>query len=230
VQALVQDAEAVLKPAKLPELVLLKRTFTVRGSDGFAESFGPRLIERIRREAPGVTLRLIRKLDRDSKGLRDGSVDLETGVIGKSTSPELRALPLFRDHFVGVVRHGHALSKGDVTLSRYSEQMHVTVGGGGGPGHVDEALRGSGAVRQVTVEVDGYSAACALVRSSDLVATLPEEHTRGLRKGLTSFVLPFRPPAIMISLLWHPRLDADPAHAWLRKCVKELCSTAVSPV
>jgi DNA-binding transcriptional LysR family regulator len=228
VRALVQDAEAVLKPAKLPELARLKRTFTLRASDGFAESFGPGLIKRMRREAPGVTLRLTRKLDRDSTGLRDGSVDLETGVIGRTLSPELRTLPLFRDHFVGVVRHGHALLDGDVTLPRYSEQMHVIVGGRGGPGHVEEALRVSGAARLVTVEVDGYSAACALVRSSDLVATLPEEHTRGLRKGLVSFGAPFSVPSIMISLLWHPRLDGDPAHAWLRQCIKEICSTASS--
>jgi DNA-binding transcriptional LysR family regulator len=229
VRALVQDAEAVLKPVKLPELATLKRGFTLRASDGFAESFGPGLIERVRREAPGVTLRLTRKLERDSTGLRDGSVDLETGVIGRATSPELRSLPLFRDHFIGVVRQGHALFNEDVTLPRYSEQMHVAVGGRGGHGHVEEALRGSGAVRHVTVEVDGYSAACALVRSSDLVATLPEEHTRGLREGLMSFVLPFRAPEIMISLLWHPRMDGDPAHAWLRQCIREICAKAFSP-
>lgn len=226
VRALVQDAEAVLKPAKLPELSRLKRTFTLRASDGFAESFGPGLIERVRREAPGVILRVTRKLDRDSTGLRDGSVDLETGVIGKATSPELRSLPLFRDHFVGVVRHGHALLNGDVTLPAYSEQMHIAVGGRGGAGHVEEALRAGGAVRRVSAEVDGYSAACALVRSSDLVATLPEEHTRGLREGLSTFVLPFRAPGIMISLLWHPRMDGDPAHGWLRQCIKDVCTTA----
>jgi hypothetical protein len=24
-------------------------------------------------------------------------------------------------------------------------------------------------------------------------------------------------------MLWHPRLDADPAHRWLRGCVRDAC-------
>ncbi|KIG16664.1 Transcriptional regulator, LysR family protein [Enhygromyxa salina] len=27
-----------------------------------------------------------------------------------------------------------------------------------------------------------------------------------------------------ISPIWHPRLDADPAHRWLRQCVREACA------
>jgi DNA-binding transcriptional LysR family regulator len=30
--------------------------------------------------------------------------------------------------------------------------------------------------------------------------------------------------APVISLLWHPRLDADPAHRWLRGCVRDICA------
>jgi len=31
-------------------------------------------------------------------------------------------------------------------------------------------------------------------------------------------------PEVPISLLWHPRLDADPAHRWLRGCVRDACA------
>jgi DNA-binding transcriptional LysR family regulator len=31
-------------------------------------------------------------------------------------------------------------------------------------------------------------------------------------------------PEITISLFWHPRLDADPAHRWLRDHVREVCA------
>jgi DNA-binding transcriptional LysR family regulator len=28
----------------------------------------------------------------------------------------------------------------------------------------------------------------------------------------------------MVSMLWHPRLDADPAHRWLRSRVRDVCA------
>src|SRR5262245_7000404 len=47
---LVQDAEAVLRPVEILDLKQLVRTFTLRTSDGFVESFGPVLIARLAKE------------------------------------------------------------------------------------------------------------------------------------------------------------------------------------
>ena len=90
VSQLVQDGEAVLRPAEKLDLKQLVRTFTLRTSEGFVENFGPDLIARVGEEAPGVRLRFMQKPDKDSTPLRDGTVDLETGVMGKTTAPELR--------------------------------------------------------------------------------------------------------------------------------------------
>ena len=84
---LVQDGEAVLRPAEKLDLKQLVRTFTLRTSEGFVENFGPALIARVGREAPGVRLRFVQKPDKDSAPLRDGSVDLETGVVGRHDRP-----------------------------------------------------------------------------------------------------------------------------------------------
>lgn len=59
----------------------------------------------------------------------------------------------------------------------------------------------------------------AVARGSDLVATVPERHTEALRAGLYTLPLPFKLPSIMVSMMWHPRMDADPVQAWLRDCV-----------
>src|SRR5438093_1931473 len=53
---LVQEAEAVLRPAEKLDLEKIVRTFTLRTSDGFVESFGPSLIARVGKEAPGLQL------------------------------------------------------------------------------------------------------------------------------------------------------------------------------
>jgi DNA-binding transcriptional LysR family regulator len=52
---------------------------------------------------------------------------------------------------------------------------------------------------------------------------VPERHTGNLRAGMYSFALPLAMPQFTISMLWHPRQDADPAHRWLRGCVREVC-------
>jgi DNA-binding transcriptional LysR family regulator len=219
---LVQDAEAVLRPVAAINLAELARTFTLRTSEGFVETFGPGLIERVRAEAPGVRLRFVQKLDKHSGPLREGAVDLETGVVGKTMGPEVRAQALFRDRFVGVVRAGHPLSRGRINASRYASGQHVEVAQHIAP--IDEALRGLGREREIVAIVGGFSTAVALARSSDLIASVPERHTGSLRAGMHSFTLPFATPEIAVSLLWHPRLDADPAHRWLRSCVREVCA------
>jgi DNA-binding transcriptional LysR family regulator len=221
---LVQDAQAVLRPAKEPNLRKLVRTFTLRSSDGFVENFAPALIARISDEAPGVQLRFVQKLNKDSGPLRDGSVDLETGVVGEATGPELRMQALFHDRFVGVVRKGHPLGKGNITPARYASGRHISVSRRGlDKGPIDEALATFGLERTIVTIVSGFSTALALARASDLIASVPES-TGKLRDGMHTFSLPFATPELTISMLWHPRLHADPAHCWLRGCVRDVCA------
>ncbi|MFY3854297.1 LysR family transcriptional regulator [Achromobacter xylosoxidans] len=225
VSRLVQEAQGVLRPAELLDPSRLSRHFTLRTSDGFVEYFGPALIALAQREAPGVRLRFVQKPDKDSAPLRDGSVDLETGVIGAASSPEIRTRALFRDRFIGVVRAGHPLARGKVTAARYAAGQHVLVSRRGlDKGPIDEGLRALGLAREIAVIVAGFSDALSLARGSDLIASVPERHTGNLRAGMHSFALPVEVPALTVSMLWHPRMDADPAHRWLRECVRQVCT------
>lgn len=222
---LVHQAEAVLRPVEALAVARLVRTFTIRVSDGFVENFGPGLIARVAAEAPGVRLRFVLKADKESTPLREGEIDLDTGVIGGTTGPEVRVQRLFRDRFVGVVRPKHPLHRGRMTPARYAAADHVMVSRRGlDRGPVDDALEELGYKRNVVTIVGGFAAALALARTSDLVATVPERQTGNLRDGLFTFPLPVSVREITISMLWHPRLDADPAHRWLRTCVREVCA------
>lgn len=226
---LVQEVEAILRPQEKIDLARLSQTFTVRSSDGFVENFGPALIARVSAEAPGVQLRFVQKTYRDNSPLRDGTVDLETGIVSEATAPEFRTQALFRDRFVGVVRKGHPLTKVKITTARYVKGEHVDTSQHVGPpgtntGPIDMALDALNHMRHIVVVVGGFSSALTLARTSNLIATVPERHTENLRAGMHSFSLPFPSPKITVAMLWHPRLDADPAHRWLRGCVRETCS------
>ena len=222
---LVQDGQAVLRPAETLDLKQLVRTFTLATREGFVENFGPALIARVGEEGPGVRLCFLQKISKESTLLRDGTVDMETGVVGHMTGPEMLARALFRDRYVGVVRMGHALSHSEITPSLYARARHIGVS----PrdlekGPIDEALKPLGLEREIVTIVGSFSAVLALARASDLIATVPERHTGNLRAGMYSFPLPIALPEITVSLLWHPRLDADPAHRWLRGCIRDACA------
>ena len=225
VSQLVRDAETVLRPAKTPDLRQLVRTFTLRTSEGFAENFGPDLIARVGEEAPGVLLRFVQKLDKDSDQLREGTIDLETGVVVTTMGPEVRAQALFRDRFVGVVRLGHPLCQGEMTPTRYATGRHIGISRRALEMRpIDEALSRIGLEREIAAIVGGFSTAVAMSRASDLIASVPERHTGNLRAGMHTFPLPFTTPEFTVSLLWHPRFHADPAHRWLRGLVVETCA------
>jgi DNA-binding transcriptional LysR family regulator len=223
VSQLVQDAKVVLRPAEQLNLTQLVRAFTIRSREGFVENFGPALIARVGEQAPGVRLCFTQKPNKESTSLRDGTVDLEVGVVGKATGPEVRSHALFTDRFIGVVRKGHPLSQGEITPSRFASGRHISVSRRGRvTGPIDDALKPLGLERAIATIVGSFSTALALARSSDLVANVPECQTGNLRDGMHSFPLPVPTPEITIALLWHPRLDADGAHRWLRGLILEI--------
>ncbi len=188
------------------------------------ENFGAALLARIAQEAPSVRLHFLHKLDKDSGPMRDGSVDLETGVVDKAIGPEVRTQALFRDRYIGVVRAGHPLTEGKVTLARFAAAEHVHISRRDNDKKpVDNALAALGLERKVTTTVGGFSAALALVRATDLVACVHERHTGNLYAGMHSFDIPLAIAPFTVSLLWHPRLDGDIAHRWLRGCVRDAC-------
>ncbi|WP_058544157.1 LysR family transcriptional regulator [Pseudomonas fluorescens] len=225
VSHLVQQAQAVLRPVMTPDLGRLSRTFTLRTREGFVENFAIDLITRIHEQAPGVRLRFVEKTDRDSTALREGSADLETAVVDKDTSPELRTQALFNDRLIGVVRAGHPLSQAGVSATGYAAGGHVGVSMRGlDHGLIDQALATLNLSREIVTTVPGFSSALGLARASDLIASVPERYTGSLRVGLHSFALPFAVPGFTIAMLWHPRMDADPVHRWLRGCLREVCA------
>ena len=228
VSRLVQDAQAVLRPAQALDMGQVVRTFTLRSSEEFVENLGPALLVRIAQQAPGVRLRFVDKSDKDSALLREGSIDLSIGVVDASASPELLTQALFRDRLIGVVRSGHPLSQGHVSAERFAQGRHVYVSRRGlDRGQVDDALQAQGLTREISTIVAGFATAIALARDTDLIASVPERYTAHQRDGLHSFALPIVVPSFTVAMLWHPRLDADVAHRWLRSCLREVCGQQV---
>lgn len=222
-QNAVFEARAVLRPS-VSELSLstLERTFTLRANEGFVEAFGAALIAAAATAAPSVRLCFAPKPEKHSRHLREGLVDLEIGVLGEM-GPEIRLQALFRDRFIAVVRKGHPLEQEtEITARQYAACGHVVASRRGlltGP--VDQALTELGLERKIAAVVPSFPAALAVAQASDLVALVPASFliNQPVGTALYSFELPVKTQEITVSQMWHPRLEVDPAHRWLRQLV-----------
>lgn len=234
VHSLVRDVQAVLRPQTAHmDLASLEMTFTIRVSEGFLEFLSGPVVAAVAQVAPRICLRFVPKPDKDARPLREGLIDLEIGVLGTS-APEIRTQLLFHDRLVGVARLGHPILESAMTPERYAACNHVTASREEDKVEpVDIALEKLGLKRTIRVVVPGYPDAMRIARQSDLVALVPYSCLgnsltidHDATSGLASFNLPVPSPEFTISAMWHPRMDADPAHRWLRDTVMTVCKTA----
>lgn len=223
VSAVVERARALFAGPGAADLRTVSRTLTVLGSDVIAAAYGPALFARAAAEAPGVRIRFLGESHVDAPVLREGTADLEVGVID-TVAPEVRIERLHDDRMLGVVRPGHPLLRGELTPERFAAADHITVSRKGRlHGPLDAALAEMGLERRVVGSVGTYPSSLFVLLRTDLVG-LVTSWARPLTDtlGLVTFDVPLDLPPLRLAIAWHPRHDADPAHAWLRGCVRDL--------
>lgn len=238
VHAMARDAREILQPHReVLDIPALERTFTLRTNAAFIERFSVPLVTAIAKAAPKVRLRFAPKPNKAIEPLREARLDLEIGVI-ETTAPELVTRLLFRDRFVGVARKGHPRMKNDaMTPETFASCAHVMASPSGDfSGPIQASLSALGIDSGVAVVVPGFSDALRIVRHTDLVTLVPRACLDGISDvenshitGLIGFDLTPTQPPLTISLMWHPRVGADPAHHWFRKLVVATCRAHCPP-
>jgi DNA-binding transcriptional LysR family regulator len=222
VHALSSGAQAVLQPPPPVDPRHMEREFTIRANEAFTQLYAAKLSAAVSAVAPGVRLRFMPKPDKDIGPLRDGTVDLEIGVIS-GDGGELRAQTLYRDTYIGIARAGHPIFDAPITPKRLCTWGHVVFArrrGRSSP--ADEALATLGLSRRVNVVVPGFPAVIAVASASDLLGLVPRSACLALPGyEIALFELPIRMPELIVSQIWHPRIDADAGHRWLRATVFE---------
>ena len=203
------------------------RSFTLAAVDFGSLVVLPPLLARLRKVAPGVDL-LVRQLRNDAieRQLAEDEVDVAIGVLHDDAPPWMIQRRLFEDRFVCIVRTDHPTARGPLTLDEFVALDHALIAPRGKRGgYVDRELTRLGKKRRVVATVPQFLVAPMLIAESDLVLTLPERVARSFASMLPLRVLP--PPmelgTFSVSAYWHERQANDPAHAWLRGVVSEVC-------
>lgn len=203
----------------------VKRSVTIGMTDIGEIVFLPRLVERLRQEAPGVSLVTVRTTATSLReDMEAGKVDLAIGPL-----PQLKAgffqRRLFRQRYVCLFRKGHALDRRRLSLADFKAAEHlVIVSAGTGHGKVDDLIRRAGVERDVRLTVPHFVSVGHILRRSDMVATVTERLAESLAEpfGLTFRTHPVDLPEIAINLFWHAKVHRSPAHQWLRGVVFDL--------
>jgi len=196
------------------------RTFVVRINDALAPALIPRLQRAVQHEAPGVRLRFEAQESKTAEALRDGSLDLDVGIVAPSV-PDVLSEMLFTDRFVAVVSAESPLGRAaHVSIDDFCAVPHVSASRRGlARGPVDDLLEASGRRREVTVVVPSYLVGALTVVGSDLACMLPwvlASHLRDNGMPLRILDLPLKLPTAPVEQRWHRRVDGDEASRWLR--------------
>jgi DNA-binding transcriptional LysR family regulator len=201
------------------------RGFTIVTNDFVAFALLPRLLLRLRQEAPGVRLQVRAWQEHEVPAdLGQGDADLMMGFFRRLPAGH-RAQHLFDDRFVCVVRKRHPLVQGRLTLATYVKLPHVLVSHQpDGRGVVDDALAKRGLTRSVALRVSHFLLVPAIVAETDCVAALSELVARAFARAwpLQIFPPPLPLPVGPVRLAWHERTDGSPAHAWLRALIADV--------
>jgi DNA-binding transcriptional LysR family regulator len=207
-------------------------TFVLAMADATAAELIPGLVETLEHEAPGVSMRVVPLTTRDPRRLLDEeSCDLAVGyfpalladLTARAQSGE--ALPffyqrLYHGEYVCVMRKGHPLASGPLTLQRFCDARHMLVSFSGRAfGFIDEALATLGKKRHVVLTVNQFFTAGRVVANSNLLTVLPRHFVRvtGIAEQLELRPLPFAVSPVHVDAVWHRRSQQSSAHLWLRE-------------
>ena len=197
-----------------------RRTFTVATSDYLqALIMGP-LLRQIAKRAPSVDLSVV-VFPNFRELVESGAVDLALTVSGPDTR-SLNQERLFDDEFVCMVRRDHPSIRKRPSLEKYLAQRHVVIAPGGTPGTlVDTVLARRWLERRIALRVTNFLIAPVVVCQTDFINTMPVRLARQLAETYPVRLIPppLELPQFEYCMLWHPRLEHDPAQRWLREFV-----------
>ena len=226
VRGIVELAQGFFVQSQGFDLSTISRTFSIRANDVFVGAYGVKLAEILNEQAPKSVLRFVAESDLEVDPLNAGSIDL---VIGSSRKfgPDIKVQNLFSCPFVGIARADHPIFDEEINPERFASFDHISVSRRGrSEGPIDVALAELSLTRRVSYIIPTFHAALFALSDSDLILPVMPvpmlERISQLGLKLRTFTLPIPTTSVMIVQAWHPRLEHDEAHRWLRRTLKVL--------
>jgi len=195
----------------------LDRTLRIAAADAHTVGILPLLLARVRREAPGLHIRVESYGADMIRRLEDGSLDLAFAIAGTPLPPGAAAFPLAEDRLALVMRRGHPAAKRTWTLADYGRVDHVVIAiFGDGLSDIDARLALGGVTRRIVLATPHFMAALAAVAQSDCVTTLSRALAARFAKTFDLMLKtpPFGDAPFTATLVTSAARARDPAIVW----------------
>jgi DNA-binding transcriptional LysR family regulator len=200
-------------------------TFRFSMSDIGEMVFLPGLLERVKRDAPGVKIEVVRIPMKDVHvALEAGEIDLAVGFLpGLTTGIMQRSL--FSEHYVCMMRAEHPLAGTKIGAKQFREAAHVVVSYiGTGHQMIEETLIKAGLAERIVARVPHFLVVPMILARTDLIVTVPSRIADVFAQfgNFKVLPLPLAMPGFEVRLHWHQRFHQDPANRWLREVMTDL--------
>ena len=203
-----------------------RTTITIAANDFQRDLLLPALASQLRKDAPGVQLRVIPSAVPRLEMLRADECQLIISPRPPDGSDVIQKR-LFEDHYC--VFYDPAQRSAPQTRADYLAADHASVAYEANRGlDIDQQLLARGIARRFAVLVPSFSALPAFVRGTDLLVTAPTLLGRATLPGLAQCPVPVACPTMPMYLIWHARYQQDPAHRWLRTQLEAQVSPALA--
>jgi len=202
-----------------------QRVYTLLTPDIAEMNFLPRLLAHLAEQAPHINLKtLAMPRHAAASALESGAAELAIGYFPDLQKAGFYQQRLIRSSHVCLLRKGHPLGKGKLTLAQFLKASHAVVKPDGREHVIEQFLQAKGIQRRVVVELSHFMSLLPIVETSDLIATVPRDLAEFfVQHGEVRYVdTPMKSPVIDVHLFWHQRFQKDSAHVWLRKQIHEL--------
>jgi len=197
--------------------------FRIAGTDHAAHVLCPLLCRTVVPRARKIYFQFLPLHDGTFEAMEKGRIDLVL-IADDGTAPAHFATEvIFEVDFVCVVAKESKFSRA-LTLKQYLSAEHVGVGILGGVQNVPEQrLASVGAKRHCRIWVPFHTTAMRSVAGTSLVATIPRRIAE--LEASNRAIKIVKAPAVLGTfkylMAWHPRMNSDAAHNWLRSIVRE---------
>jgi DNA-binding transcriptional LysR family regulator len=153
-----------------------------------------------------------------------GSLDL--ALIGDEghVPSQLQTEVIYEEDFVCIVSADAPYSR-QLTLKQYLAAEHIGVGVIEGSQHIPEKrLAAHGYRRRTVIGLPYFGAAVRSVVGTELIVTVPRRFAEAEVNNPTIKVLkaPVELRGFKYLMIWHPRVNTDAAHAWLRTTISKI--------
>lgn len=228
-KAILADIEALYQAPRF-DPAECTRQFTFAGSDYLAEYMLPDILQQVAPQEPQLQIEFRLWQAGHFDILTDQGVDL-VSTIADSVPENLHGRSLGHDKPVCVMSHAHPLAaQTGLSLDDYLSWPHVHISAASDKdGFVERFLKSSGLQRDVRISVPFFVSALRIVAGSSLLLTIPEHLAARFAQQFPVVLrpLPFDVHTYRYWLLWHARLERDPAHQWFRNHVYDVLSRSI---